>query len=370
MGTATRATPGSSASAIGPVMRRPSSSSSSSDETASGPGDGAREASTTAREGGPVRYAARVEYDGTDFAGFQVQPGRRTVQGELEVALDRISGGERIRVDGAGRTDAGVHAHGAGDRIHLDPAGSRRTSWSWRCGRSLPPDVGIGTLWRVQAGFRPRYAAQRREYRYSIWNGPRSPLRERYALGYRGGAGCRGDGPGRTGPGRAARLLGLRWIAIDNRSGPFTGCGSAGPVGMVTIDVVGDAFLRQMVRSIVAALLRVGRGEATAEDLEAALRSPGRAFAGAIAPPHGLCLQASGARATPDRDRKRMTTGPTRRGHRRSSASGSSSTPTARRSDGSRRRSPVCSRASTSPRMRRTSTRAITSSSSTRRRST
>ena len=60
---------------------------------------------------------------------------------------------------------------------------------------------------------------------------------------------------------------------------------------LVTIDVVGDAFLRQMVRSIVAALLRIGRGEATAEDLEAALRSPGRAFAGAIAPPHGLCLR-------------------------------------------------------------------------------
>src|SRR4051794_6207880 len=112
MGTATRATPGSSASAIGPVMRRPSSSSSSSDGSASGPGDGSREASTTAREGSPVRYAARVEYDGTDFAGFQSQTGRRTVQGELEIALSRLGGRERIRVDGAGRTDAGVHALG------------------------------------------------------------------------------------------------------------------------------------------------------------------------------------------------------------------------------------------------------------------
>jgi tRNA pseudouridine38-40 synthase len=59
----------------------------------------------------------------------------------------------------------------------------------------------------------------------------------------------------------------------------------------VTIDVVGDAFLRQMVRSIVAALLRIGRGEATAQDLTTALRSPGRAFAGAIAPPQGLTLR-------------------------------------------------------------------------------
>jgi tRNA pseudouridine38-40 synthase len=59
----------------------------------------------------------------------------------------------------------------------------------------------------------------------------------------------------------------------------------------VTIDIVGDAFLRQMVRSIVAALIRVGMGRATAEDLVTELRSPGRAFAGAVVPPHGLCLR-------------------------------------------------------------------------------
>ena len=65
-----------------------------------------------AREGGPVRYRARVEYDGTDFAGFQVQDGRRTVQGELERALAPLSARSRVRVEGAGRTDAGVHAKG------------------------------------------------------------------------------------------------------------------------------------------------------------------------------------------------------------------------------------------------------------------
>src|SRR6266550_791492 len=64
------------------------------------------------REGVPVRFRAQVEYDGTDFDGFQVNPGHRTVQGVLEDALGRLGNGVVRRVDGAGRTDAGVHATG------------------------------------------------------------------------------------------------------------------------------------------------------------------------------------------------------------------------------------------------------------------
>ncbi|MFN8622247.1 MAG: tRNA pseudouridine(38-40) synthase TruA [Chloroflexota bacterium] len=230
-----------------------------------------------------------MEYDGTDFAGFQVQPGRRTVQGELEAALGRLTGGTRIRIDGAGRTDAGVHASDQviaftwTGRLRVDEL---RTALQ----AVLPPDVGIGRLWQVPADFRPRYAAQRREYRYSIWTGPRSPLRERYALGFRGALDVEAMD-------RAAQALVGRhdfsafggWDRQPIRTVHAIRVRRTGR--MITVDVVGDAFLRQMVRSIVAALLRIGRGEATAEDLEAALRSPGRAFAGAIAPPQGLCLR-------------------------------------------------------------------------------
>jgi tRNA pseudouridine38-40 synthase len=243
-----------------------------------------------AREGGAVRYRARVEYDGTDFAGFAVQPGRRTVQGELERALTRLSAeGREVRVEGAGRTDAGVHAQG--QVIAFTYAGRLPQAELERALEALlPADIGIGPLRRVAADYRPRYRTRHRTYRYSIWNGPPSPLRERHALGVReeldtaamaaAGAllvgrhdfsafGGRDRQPVRT----------LHRVEVRRRA------------RTVTISVVGDAFLRQMVRRISAALMRVGRGDATPADVAAALATPSRpAFGGETAPARGLSL--------------------------------------------------------------------------------
>jgi tRNA pseudouridine38-40 synthase len=236
-----------------------------------------------------VRYAARVEYDGTDFTGFQLQPRGRTVQGELEAALARLSGGSRVRVEAAGRTDAGVHAEG--QVIAFSYHGDLSADELARAlDALLPSDVAVRALRRAPAGFRPRHAARSREYRYTVWNGPRSPLRERHALGVRVPLDA-------TAMAEAAAL-------IEGRH-DFSAFGGADrqPIRTlhrvrvrrngraITIDVVGEAFLRQMVRSIVAALLRVGRGEADPEDLAAALRSPSRAFAGQTAPAKGLTLR-------------------------------------------------------------------------------
>lgn len=235
-----------------------------------------------------MRYCARAEYDGTDFAGFQLQPGRRTVQGELERALTRISAGSRVRVESAGRTDAGVHARG--QVIAFTYAG-RLTApeLSAALGALLPPDVALGVLRSVPAEFRPRYSALHREYRYTIWNGPASPLRERYALGVR-------ERLDTVAMAAAAEVL------VGRHDFSAFGGADGQPVRtlhrvrvrrqgrMVTIEVVGDAFLRQMVRRIVAGLLRVAHGQATSEELAAALRSREPAFAGQTAPAHGLCL--------------------------------------------------------------------------------
>jgi len=243
------------------------------------------------REDGPARYCARVEYDGTDFAGYQSQVGRRTVQGELEGALARLDGpgGGRTAVEAAGRTDAGVHARGQVIAFSwsgaMAPDGLRRAIQAL-----LPPDIGIGPLRRAPAGFHPRYAACFRAYRYTIWNGPRSPLRERFAWGVRSPLDESAMAEA------AQRLVGRHdfsafggWHRQPIRTLHRVRVRRTGRT--ITIDVIGDAFLRQMVRSIVAALLRVGRGEATGDELVEALRGGTRLFSGAVAPPHGLCLR-------------------------------------------------------------------------------
>jgi len=236
-----------------------------------------------------VRYVARVEYDGTDFAGFQVQPGARTVQGELEAALARLAGGRRLRVDGAGRTDAGVHAS---DQVIAFTYDGRLAAED--LGRALdallPADLAIHGLRRAPAGFHPRHAARYREYRYTVWNGPRSPLRERQALGVRV-------------PLDVAAMASAGQALVGRHDFSAFGAADRGPVrtlhwvrvrrtgSLVTIDVAADAFLRGMVRRIVAVLLEAGRGKMSTAEVAAALDARRPALDGAMAPAHGLSLR-------------------------------------------------------------------------------
>ena len=242
-----------------------------------------------AGDGAPVRYMARVEYDGTDFAGFQAQPEARTVQGELEAALARLAGGRRLRVDGAGRTDAGVHAQQQVIAFTYD--GRLAAEELERALNALlPADLAIHGLRRTTARFHPRYAARYREYRYTVWNGPRSPLRERFALGMRvplDTAAMAKAGQALVGRhdfsafGAADRqpVRTLHWVRV-RREG-----------SLVTVDVAGDAFLRGMVRRIMAVLLEVGRGNWNEGDVAAALAARRPALEGQMAPANGLCLR-------------------------------------------------------------------------------
>jgi tRNA pseudouridine38-40 synthase len=246
-------------------------------------------ATVSIREDAPVRYRARVEYDGTDFVGFQVQPGKRTVQGVLEAALARLGDGVERRVDGAGRTDAGVHA--LAQVIGFTYAGRLTVT---ELGRALdallPPPVSVRDVRRAPVGFNPRFAARYREYRYTVWNGPRSPLHERFALGVRN-------------PLDTAAMARAGSVFIgrhDFRSFGATHRSSVRTVSMVrvrregrlvTIDVRADSFLRGMVRRMVAVLLEVGLGKVDETAVRAALAGSGPALDGAAALAKGLCLR-------------------------------------------------------------------------------
>ena len=235
------------------------------------------------------RFRATVEYDGTEFAGFQAQPNARTVQGELEAALARLSGGIRQPVMGAGRTDAGVHATGQVIAFTY-PGGLSVEDLTVALNGNLPPDVAIRDLRRAPAGFNPRYAARYRDYRYSIWNGPRSPLRERTAHWVRADLDL-------AAMARAA-------TALEGRH-DFSAFGGADPQpvrtvhrirvrrtgSLVTIDVRADAFLRGMVRRIVGVLLAVGMGKLEASAMGSLLTAGTPALEGVAAPAKGLCLR-------------------------------------------------------------------------------
>jgi tRNA pseudouridine38-40 synthase len=235
------------------------------------------------------RFRATVEYDGTEFAGFQSQRNARTVQGELEAALARLIGGDRVVVQGAGRTDAGVHA--AGQVIAFTYPGRLSVEGlTDALNGTLPPDVAVRDLRRAPDGFNPRYAARAREYRYSIWNGPRSPLRERSSLWVRSELDVAAMASAATafkgrhdfsafGGTDPQPVRTIHRIAVRQQ-------GSA-----VTIDVRADAFLRGMVRRIVATLLAVGKGTLEVSAVPGLLTAGKPALGGASAPARGLCLR-------------------------------------------------------------------------------
>jgi tRNA pseudouridine38-40 synthase len=236
-----------------------------------------------------IRFRATVEYDGTDFAGFQVQPGKRTVQGVLEDALRRLSNGVAGRVDGAGRTDAGVHASGQVIAFTYDGR-LAATDLEQALDAVLPPDVAIRDVRPAATGFHPRYSARYREYRYTVWNGPRSPLRERTALGVRV-------------PLDTAAMARAGSVFIGRHDFRAFGATDRSPVRtvmavrvrrqgrLVTIDVGAESFLRGQVRRMVAVLLEVGLGKMDDTAVRSALAGSEPAFKGTSVPAKGLCLR-------------------------------------------------------------------------------
>jgi tRNA pseudouridine38-40 synthase len=232
-----------------------------------------------------------VEYDGTDFVGWQIQPNGRSVQEVLETVLARVLGSP-VRIHSAGRTDAGVHARGM--TAHFETAADLPLA-AYREGvnRLLPPDVAVREAAEAPEGFHARFDARGKWYRYAIYLAPvRSPLLGRRAWHLRASLDLAAmDRAAQDFVGRhdfaAFRSAGCDARTTDREvySVQMENQGE-----LLLIDVRGSGFLRNMVRVMVGTLVEIGMGRRPHTDVAYLLCQGCRQKAGRTAPAQGLCL--------------------------------------------------------------------------------
>jgi tRNA pseudouridine38-40 synthase len=235
-----------------------------------------------------------VQYDGTAFEGWQLQPSGPTIQGELERAL-AVALREPVRVRGAGRTDAGVHATGqvAAVRVANPPSdlGRLRTSVN----ALLPDTIAVAAIELADDAFDPRRHARSREYAYRIWTAPApSPFWRRYA--WHLWAPLDRDAMAAA----AAAVVGTHDFRAFCASDADPVRSTVRHVSesrfeahdeLLVYRVTANAFLKHMVRNLMGTFVEIGRGQRAVESMAALLASGARSDAGTTAPPHGLVLR-------------------------------------------------------------------------------
>jgi tRNA pseudouridine38-40 synthase len=238
-----------------------------------------------------MRFALGVEYDGSDFSGWESQPRQRTVQSTLEAALSSVANGQ-VETVCAGRTDAGVHA--TAQVVHFDSRAERAChEWVLGANSNLPGDVSVRWASAVAEDFHARYSALCRHYRYVIQNRHERPaLLRRRATWERSrlDAGCMQAG--------AEHLLGEQ----DFTSFRAAGCQAKSPVrtvvslevhrrgDLVIIDIAANAFLQHMVRNVAGVLIEIGKGKREPAWAGELLAARDRTRGAVTSPPQGLYL--------------------------------------------------------------------------------
>jgi len=246
----------------------------------------------------PQNFKLLIAYDGTEFSGWQRQKNDRTVQGDIEGCIERITQ-ETISLHGAGRTDAGVHAEGMVAHFKtMRPIASDDLLRSLNS--MLPGSIRILAVRKVADDFHARFAARKKQYRYSIFTGDIQPPSMRlYSvhikdnLNLQNISECLAQVEGRhdfssfensgsrdkeNGYGRGA----VRTI--------FDASLSRTDNNMLILNFTGDGFLRNMVRNLVGTILDSGRGRISVDMFGEILRAKNRSLASATAPSHGLSL--------------------------------------------------------------------------------
>jgi tRNA pseudouridine38-40 synthase len=243
-----------------------------------------------------------LHYDGSDFAGWQVQPAQRTVQGVLEAALSRLCD-EPVRVTGAGRTDAGVHARGQAAGVEV-PGHWTAERLRSAVNSQLPGDVWVARVFEMKPGFHARFSATGRRYSYAVGldEATRSPFRRRWEFAW-----------ARAEKNRALSREALDWCAErtegQHRFFGFAVRGTAPEAddhrcevrccrwrdapgkGGLLLDIEANRFLHHMVRFLVGTMLDVASGRRPREEYEALLVATANDDVSPPAPPEGLCLE-------------------------------------------------------------------------------
>jgi tRNA pseudouridine38-40 synthase len=241
------------------------------------------------------RLKITLAYDGTDYHGWQVQPGLPTIQGELERVLSEIEGGS-VAVAGSGRTDAGVHALAQVASFDLGnpiPAENLRRAMN----RLLPPAIRVLEVEEAPRGFHARASAVAKTYEYRLWRAEICPpvlwryvYHHPYPLDFQAMAAA---APLFEGTRDFRSLAGADDTrrpeeAAQPRTIFESRLETAGE--LVRYTVRGSAFLRHMVRNLMGTLLEVGKGNLKPQDIPALLEAADRRRAGPTAPARGLFL--------------------------------------------------------------------------------
>jgi tRNA pseudouridine38-40 synthase len=233
-----------------------------------------------------------IEYDGTAYHGWQIQPELKTIQGVIQEQIAQITQGE-VTLIGAGRTDAGVHALGQVANFQTESA-IDLTALQRGLNSLLPPDIVIETAEEVDEGFHARFSARSKIYEYHILNQPYpSAIRRTYAwfipheLNLPAMKKC------------GKLLIGSHDFTSFRASGDESRHSIREVIGLeleertnnlIVIMIEANAFLREMVRSIVGTLVDVGREKTSFEEFKEIFEAQDRRQAGMTAPAHGLFL--------------------------------------------------------------------------------
>ena len=238
-----------------------------------------------------MRIAITVEYDGTKYCGWQIQPNGNTVQAELEKAVETVTGA-KSSVTGSGRTDAGVHA--LGQVAHFDTdADIPPENFAPALNAVLPKDIKVRKSEEAADGFHARFSAKKKTYAYNFYvSDAQRPLKDRYAARvpypldlslmekaagfFVGEHDFRCFFASNSSVKDTVRTIYSAKIEKDGENYVFTVCG--------------NGFLYNMVRIMVGTLIEVGRGKKTPQSVSEMLEKGDRSLAGATMPPQGLTL--------------------------------------------------------------------------------